>query len=136
MPRWSPDGKKLAFLSNRTGRSQLWILPVDGGEATLLPEMNGRVMEYTWAPDGKRIALTVEEDNEEDHHSDVKVVTRLRYKTDGRREFLEKREHIYILNIETLQCEKITSRDADFYGACFSSDGNKLYYLGSKKTDR
>ncbi|HEY8884445.1 MAG TPA: S9 family peptidase, partial [Chloroflexota bacterium] len=32
-PRWSPDGQRLAFVSNRTGTAQLWLLPLDGGEA-------------------------------------------------------------------------------------------------------
>ena len=134
-PRWSPDGKHLTFLSNRSGTSQLWMMSKQGGEATRLATVPGKVRDYTWANNGEWIALTVEE-AESNGNSDVQIITRLRYKMDGRTGFLNSRTHMYILDIKTLQCEKVTTGNYDFYGGHFSADSTKLYYLGSKKKDR
>jgi dipeptidyl aminopeptidase/acylaminoacyl peptidase len=59
-PRWSPDGSRLTFLSDRRekGRMQLFVLALDGlGEAEALPEIEGTVEEHTWSPDGSRILV-------------------------------------------------------------------------------
>ena len=59
-PRWSPDGKRLTFLSDRLeeGRMQLYALSVDGlGEAEALPEVDGTIEEHAWAPGGSRILI-------------------------------------------------------------------------------
>ncbi|WP_163970278.1 S9 family peptidase [Oceanobacillus halotolerans] len=135
-PKWSPDGTTLTFLSNRTGRNQVWQLPVEnGGEAKPLTSIAGNVVEQTWSPDGKQLALTVEENPEEEASSDVKVVTRLRYKADGTHDFLEKRKHIYLFNLETKKATKITNGDVDFLNVCFSPDGTHLLFVGSKEED-
>lgn len=136
-PRWSPDGKSLTFLSNRTGENQVWMLPLsDGGEAFPLIQENGNVKEHTWSPNGKKLALTIEENLETKHTSDVEVITRLRYKSDGTSEFLYTRKHIYLYELDTNQCRKVTDGDFDFSSPCFSSDGKSLYYLGSKEDDQ
>ena len=57
-PRWSPDGRHIAFLSARTGKMALWMMPVDGGEAELFVEMRTPINSFDWSPDGKWIALT------------------------------------------------------------------------------
>ncbi|HMA25139.1 MAG TPA: hypothetical protein VKP00_14120, partial [Gemmatimonadaceae bacterium] len=60
-PRWSPDGRYLAFLSSRQGGkgSQLWLLDRQGGEAKRVTELKTGIRTYEWAPDGKRIALVM-----------------------------------------------------------------------------
>src|SRR5499427_9164346 len=61
-PRFSPDGKYLAFTSSRPGKakgSQIWLLDRSGGEASQLTEIKGRLQSYEWAPDSKRLALTI-----------------------------------------------------------------------------
>jgi dipeptidyl aminopeptidase/acylaminoacyl peptidase len=55
-PRWSPDGKRLAFLSAREERPQLWVLDPEGGEAERLTESKTAVSAFAWSPDGARIA--------------------------------------------------------------------------------
>src|SRR5262245_37846053 len=70
-PQWSPDGRQIAFLSDRAtrGTAQLYIIDVDGGEARpLTPAKNKRpVLSFAWSPDGSRIAYTsADEPTDED----------------------------------------------------------------------
>jgi Tol biopolymer transport system component len=57
-PRWSPDGSRILFWSNRTGRPQLWIMNADGSAATRITDnAGGENLEGDWSPDGSRIAF-------------------------------------------------------------------------------
>jgi dipeptidyl aminopeptidase/acylaminoacyl peptidase len=65
-PRWSPDGRYLAFTSDRAGgESQLYLIPVDGGEARRLTCMPHGVESPAWSPDGSRLAFLSSVDAEE-----------------------------------------------------------------------
>ena len=57
-PVWSPDGKTLAFLSARDGNSQVYLLPMDGGEARKLTHLSTGADIVKWSPDGKTLAFT------------------------------------------------------------------------------
>jgi dipeptidyl aminopeptidase/acylaminoacyl peptidase len=68
-PRWSPDGSRLAFCSDRRerGTAGLYVLNTDGGEATALVVRKRPVAAFAWSPDGARIAfLAPDEPTEED----------------------------------------------------------------------
>src|SRR5579871_4585477 len=56
-PRWSPDGKQLAFLSNRAEEQQIYAMRMDGGEASALTKGKSSVSAFEWGPDGKQIAF-------------------------------------------------------------------------------
>ncbi len=56
-PRWSPDGKRLAFLSNRTGTNQIYLMPLGGGEGEALTRSESSINSFEWSPDGARIAF-------------------------------------------------------------------------------
>ncbi|RJP36797.1 MAG: S9 family peptidase [Phycisphaerales bacterium] len=58
--RWSPDGSSIYFLSARSGSSQIWKLPIDGGEAQQVSRLARDVGSFVVSPDGKRIALSME----------------------------------------------------------------------------
>jgi len=60
-PKWSPDGKMLAFLSGRNGRSQVYLMDVSGGEALPLTKSKTGVTAFEWGPMGKTIAYLAEE---------------------------------------------------------------------------
>ncbi len=59
-PRWSPDGKTIAFLSTRTGAPQIWTIPAAGGEARQVTDLPTGVGGFAWSPDGKRFAFSSE----------------------------------------------------------------------------
>jgi dipeptidyl aminopeptidase/acylaminoacyl peptidase len=57
-PKWSPDGKTIAFLSARSGDSQVYLLSMDGGEAHAITKLSTGADIVKWSPDGKTIAFT------------------------------------------------------------------------------
>jgi dipeptidyl aminopeptidase/acylaminoacyl peptidase len=55
-PQWSPDAKRLAFISDRDGRAQVYSIRIDGGEPQRITDVKTAVQSFAWSPDGKRIA--------------------------------------------------------------------------------
>ncbi|HMY74844.1 MAG TPA: S9 family peptidase, partial [Blastocatellia bacterium] len=110
-PRWSPDGKYLAFTSSRPGPAkgnQVWLLDRSGGEAVQLTDVKGRLQSFEWSPDSKRLALVIgdpdpeAEANEAARESGGKpkppkpiVIDRYHFKQDGQGYLLSGR-HSYI----------------------------------------
>jgi len=95
-PRWSPQGDRLAFVSNRKEEKQpqLYILPLSGGEARPLNELQGEIGYYEWSPDGKQLVLQFRkkdaeavEREKDDHKKELGIVSRhirrVFYKLDG-----------------------------------------------------
>jgi dipeptidyl aminopeptidase/acylaminoacyl peptidase len=57
-PQWSPDSKRLAFISDRDGKRQIYLIAPNGGEAVQLTSVETGVSTLSWSPDGRRIAFT------------------------------------------------------------------------------
>ncbi len=80
-PRWSPDGTRLAFLSDRAerGKASLYVVPIDGGEAQRVFDQQGDMRDLRWSPDGSLLTLLVtepeteEEKQRKDERDDAKV---------------------------------------------------------------
>jgi len=60
-PRWAPDGRRLAFLSNRDGGTQIYLVSPPGREAARLTQADNGVNDFQWSPDGRSIAFTTSE---------------------------------------------------------------------------
>jgi dipeptidyl aminopeptidase/acylaminoacyl peptidase len=79
-PRWSPDGRTLAFLSNRGTNTQIYLMSMEGGEGHTVTEGKRNVQAFAWSPDGKQIAFlaplpkTAEEEKKEKDKDDAYVV--------------------------------------------------------------
>ena len=70
---WSPDGKSLAFISNMSGRNNLWLVPADGGFPVQLTVSDQRQTSPAWSADGKWIAF--QSDYEGDEQWDIFLVS-------------------------------------------------------------
>ena len=147
-PKWSPDGKYLSFLSSRTGKAkgnQVWILDRRGGEAQQLTDVKGRIGSYDWAPDSKRLVLTMTEVEEDPKAKDVKpgeekpkpiVIDRYHFKQDGQGYLSSPyRARIYFFDIATKKLEALSKDVVDESGAVFSPDGMWVAFVSRRGPD-
>jgi Tol biopolymer transport system component len=59
-PRWSPDGKRIAFFSDRSGDREIWTIDINTGEMRQITNLGGQNVAWpVWSPDGKYLAYTV-----------------------------------------------------------------------------
>src|SRR5438552_3335662 len=88
-PRWSPDGRHLAFTSKReSDYMQLYVIAVDGGESKKLTDVKDDIADLTWSPDGTRLAFTVRVpdptyEEKDDKKRAPRRFRRLQYKLDN-----------------------------------------------------
>jgi Tol biopolymer transport system component len=79
-PRWSPKGRRFAFLSDRDGKEQIFLMNRAGGEAQVLTDHATAVLSFRWSPDGTKIAFTAvdpkppEKEKEEKEGDDARVI--------------------------------------------------------------
>lgn len=66
LPDWSPDGKKIAYLSKEGDKVFLSLLPVDGGEPEILTDGTNKIIHFKFSPDGSKIALLIQESETEE----------------------------------------------------------------------
>jgi dipeptidyl aminopeptidase/acylaminoacyl peptidase len=71
-PKWSPDGQWMAFTSDRDGKSNLYILPLHGGESEKITDVKTSVGEFEWSPDGKSIAFIMADSSTADEEKNKK----------------------------------------------------------------
>jgi dipeptidyl aminopeptidase/acylaminoacyl peptidase len=127
-PRWAPDGRSVAFLSDRAkrGTAQLYLIPVNGGEARPLQAKPGSrpVLDFAWSPDGTRIAFssadepTEEEQRREKERDDPDV-------WGERWQFARLR----LLDLATGEISTVVALDRHVAGFAWSPDGTQLAYV-------
>jgi dipeptidyl aminopeptidase/acylaminoacyl peptidase len=126
-PRWSPNGSRLAFLSTRSSepaaasgteppRAQLWVLPLDGGEAQAITHLKNGVSSFQWSPDGKRFVVVSRSGPSDDvapstRKSDVRHYTHIDYKFNDTGWFDDKRSHLWVVDANGGSAKQITSGD-------------------------
>ena len=109
-PRWSPDGRYLAFVSDRGEKNQLFIAPLDGGEARQVTKAKHGISNPAWSPDGKLIAYMARtgdykplKERSPVEKSAPRVIRNLRYKLDGIGFFDERRTHIFTVSVSPVR---------------------------------
>jgi dipeptidyl aminopeptidase/acylaminoacyl peptidase len=140
-PRWSPDGKHLAFISSRQGArgGQIWLMSRAGGEALKLTDVKGGIADYEWSPDSKRFVLVVNDPDPDEPEADRKdaqpktpkpiVVDRYRFKQDVRGYLDERRSHLYLYDIEAKKVEPLTTGRFDESAPAWSPDGSRIAFI-------
>ena len=111
-PRWSPDGRFLAFLSARDGgRTQIWLLSRNGGEARRVSNLENGASNFEWSPDGTRFVCLTRTGPPPSKTSDVRHYTHIYYKFNDTGYFDEKRSHVAIVDVRTGAAKQITDGD-------------------------
>jgi dipeptidyl aminopeptidase/acylaminoacyl peptidase len=138
-PRWSPDGKSLAFVSNRGADktpSQLYVLPAAGGEPRKLTDGKEGVESYSWSPDSSRIVFArrvrdAAYDEEDDSKREARRFKRLLYKLDSVGWLGDRRKHIFVVDVDGgAEAKQITDGDCEDDGPVFTPDGKKVVFAG------
>jgi dipeptidyl aminopeptidase/acylaminoacyl peptidase len=120
-PRWSPDGKQLAFLSNREDQQQICLMRVDGGEAAAITKGKRSVQSFGWSPDGKQIAFlapdakTDTEEKKEKDKDDARVADRD-----------DKQRRLWLLTLATDQVKSLTDPKWEISELAWLTTGDRV----------
>src|SRR5256885_5813617 len=136
-PRWSPDGRWLAFLSGREDEhTQLWLLDRAGGEGRKLTSFAADVEDYVWAPDGKRLAAVVgDADTAKPKTPAPIVIDRFQFKQDEIGYLGKERRHLYLIDVETGKGTILTPGPYDQLLPAWSPDGRSLAVVSKRRAD-
>ena len=121
-PRWSPDGKAIAFLSSRpaagdaasdTPRTQVWLLPLGGGEPRRVTGLQNGVTSFQWSPDGNRLVVVSRSGPSDTAKSpsDVRHYKHANYKFNDSGWFDDKRAHLWVVEVASGRATQLTSGD-------------------------
>jgi dipeptidyl aminopeptidase/acylaminoacyl peptidase len=122
-PAWSPDGARLAFISDRTDKRQLYVINPLGGEADALTSLEEGVSSFAWAPDGKAIAYTSTEPKS--------AALKDREKKFGEFQVVEqdyRMTHLFVIDLATRATRTLTSGAFNVGSFAWSPDGKHIAF--------
>lgn len=144
-PRWSPDGKQLAFVSNRSGGLQVHLLPRAGGEARQLTKFEQAASDMVWTPDGRGlvVAAAVQVDPDargaraeppkQRRGNAPEVVWKLPYKSDGMGYLLAREVHLFHVDARSAETRQLTDGAFDVMAHAVSPNGRHIAYVRSRE---
>ncbi len=147
-PYWSRDGEALYFLSDRSGSSQAWKLPLDTfGEAVQVTTVARGVETLQFSPDETRLLLTYDDPDEEkagaggETHAveapprkEPFVIDRLQFKQDAGEGYLTRRpsDHLYVLDMASGELAQVTRGRYTESDAGWSPDGKQIVFVSNR----
>lgn len=136
---WSPDGSQIAFLSNRDGKKQLYIIHKNGGEAQQITTFTNGVQSFVWSPCGEKVWVTgkvktgksfTDKEDKATNKLEPYVVQEMKYKMDGigGDGLRSQHEHSHIAQVTVANqlVEQFTQGDYDYTIQGISNDGSQL----------
>ncbi len=148
-PRWSADGKRLAYTSAAEGSSQLYSRWMDTGQTALLTNLTEAPEAISWSPDGKWLAFTmhvaakseplaepVDKPEKANWAPDVKLIDTLVYRADGEG-FLEAGySHVFIVSAEGGTARQLTTGDFNHRGPlAWTPDSQAIVFAANRNKD-
>lgn len=155
-PRWSADGRYIAFISSRGDdkeQDQLWLLERVGGEAKRPIDIDGSVVDYAWSPNGKQIALIVldpepdsavkaepqatpvADGNKGEKKPKPIVIDRYQFKRDIDGYLGKQRQRLFLLDLASGTSRRLTTGDYDEYLPSWSPDGARIAFVSNRDQD-
>jgi len=144
-PRWSPAGHTLAFLSDRGGTPQLYLLSMQGGEAHRLSNLRQGITEYSWRPDGTALLAHSPWKPADDHNvadstpsinrgATAIVYSRLDDQLEGQGHRQGRRQQLWLIPLEGV-ATRLTSEPVDLVQSCWSPDGKEIAFCANRRPD-
>ena len=147
-PRWSPDGKRLLYVSGEEESTQIYCRWMDTGQSARLSRLPNSPRGIAWSPDGSSIvfSMLVPAPSEEfasmppkprgaEWAKPAKVIRKLRYRSDGRGYLQDGYTHLFVLPADGGTPRQITSGDFNHSGARWAPDGLSLVFSANRHED-
>lgn len=136
-PRWSPDGRWIAFTSDREDdggpKGQLWLLSAEGGEPTRLTSFENSVEDVAWSPDSQSILLVTQVRQGEKPATDVKVLRSARFRVDGNGWVNDLYRQIMLVDVETGDHRQLTDGPYEHRQPAWSPNGYEIALSSSRR---
>jgi len=137
-PVWSPDGSRIAFTSKRASKTmQLFVIPIEGGEAVRLTEFPEEVEELAWSPDSTKIVFSARvrdhQDEEEDRNRPPQRLTRLQFRLDNVGWTAGRRKHLFVVAADgSSDPTQLTFGDFEDAAPAWSPDGKQIAFTSAR----
>ncbi len=145
-PRWSPDGSRLAFLRKLEpdAAPQVAVLPLDGGEASVVTAFDLGVSQLAWAPDGRRLAVVgatwiegMADLDDDERSKRVRRISRLPYRGDNMGWTHDRRRHVYLVDPSgDADAVCLTPGDYNESEVAWHPSGDELVFVSARHETR